>query len=619
MSSRPQPATVFLNGTNYQKVVGFIRQYYTAKLGSTLPERMDSRIGTIVKHYMTEVARVQGDRPVNSLNQEVVNVATKDMDSWLAKQNNQAVAPPKTNTVGAFSRGSGGTTDEYKRLFENTTNRYDEMLAQRNPVASVPPTPEFSLPMDTPDSNVDPSILLERLAKQREEQARALGIMVTAPVAVNPAVRLEIKEVAAATSAAPTASAPTPPQAEPAPGPLAPRPQEYIIPQESVQKYRETEYNIFLTSSDRDWLRNTNENRYNFTVNFNTSLKKTGYSFSPALQNRFRNIQRIEFVKAIVPLESFAPLVRVGSLDSPTAPANPIYDITRVVNVFSLPFVGVRITELENNGFSTNPNEDSTFAIIQYDTTWSSDLVAPNVNGTSAIAPLAKSGYTGMIPKFLKTQKVYAPTPLATLQRLSIRMENHGGDVLNTDSDVLQIKRAVFSSAFASVGTSDPSGVFFLYSDIGTAATNSYVFLQTGAYFAYSAVSEGDNIQINGYSLPVGYAAANEFAAWLNGTHYVVAVGYVDGTGKLNNGRNSAGYCNVIVLRNRFADPTTGSIARNPFGGSETQLTTDLDNTTTVPSGNSGALINLSRQTHFVLRVITRDYDSNSNIRPDNI
>jgi hypothetical protein len=602
---------VFLNGTNYQKVVGFIRQYYTSKLGSTLPERMDSRIGTIVKHYMTEVARVQGDRPVNSLNQEVVNVATKDMYSWLAKQNNQAVAPPKTNTVGAFSRGSGGTTDEYKRLFENTTNRYDEMLAQRNPLPSVPATPEFSLPMDTPDSNVDPSILLERLAKQREEQARALGIMVTAPAAAAPAVKLEIREVAAA----PSAAAPTPPQAEPAPAPLAPRPQEYIIPQESVQKYRETEYNIFLTSSDRDWLRNTNENRYNFTVNFNTSLKKSGYSFSPALQNRFRNIQRIEFVKAIVPLESFAPLVRVASLDGTP---NPIYDITRVVNVFSLPFVGVRITELENNGFSTNPNEDSTFAIIQYDTTWSSDLVAPNVNGTTSVAPLTKSGYTGMIPKFLKTQKVYAPTPLATLQRLSIRMENHGGDVINTDSDVLQIRRAVFSSAFLSVGTIDSANKF-LYGDIGTAALNSYVFLQTSAYFAYSAVSEGDNIQINAYSLPVGYAAANEFTAWLNDTHNVVAVGYVDSLGKLYNGRNNAGYCNVIVLRNRFADPTTGSVARNPFGGDETTLTTDLDNTTTVPSGNSGALINLSRQTHFVLRVITRDYDSNSNIRPDNI
>jgi hypothetical protein len=30
-------------------------------------------------------------------------------------------------------------------------------------------------------------------------------------------------------------------------------------------------------------------------------------------------------------------------------------------------------------------------------------------------------------------------------------------------------------------------------------------------------------------------------------------------------------------------------------------------------------LINMSRQVHIVLRIITRDFDSGSNIRPDNV
>ena len=42
-----------------------------------------------------------------------------------------------------------------------------------------------------------------------------------------------------------------------------------------------------------------------------------------------------------------------------------------------------------------------------------------------------------------------------------------------------------------------------------------------------------------------------------------------------------------------------------------------LNGYTTAYSG--AGLINMSRQTHFVLRVITRDMDSASNIRPDNV
>ena len=57
-------------------------------------------------------------------------------------------------------------------------------------------------------------------------------------------------------------------KADAPPALLAPRPQDYIIPQEDIVKYRETELNLFITSADRDWFRNTTENRYNFTVNF---------------------------------------------------------------------------------------------------------------------------------------------------------------------------------------------------------------------------------------------------------------------------------------------------------------------------------------------------------------
>lgn len=623
MSGRPNIApNSFLNGPNYQKIVGFLRNHYSSKLGmSALPERMDSRLQNTVQHFMKEVARIQGSRatPVQ-LNQEVVKETAQSIDTWLKKQ--EAAVRPTTTTIGAFSKppsapiptlaAQGQSQDDYSRLFEDTGSRFESVMTERTQPANsfIPATPDFRLNNEL-ESSEDPVLLVQRMQKAREEQARAMGIQAApAPVAAAPGPRLEINEDI------PSAMRPVPPQADSPPPLLAPRQQDYIIPQESIQKYQETEYNIFLTSSDRDWLRNTAENRYNFSVNFNTGTKKNGFSFNAALQERFRNISRIEFVKAILPLEAYSPLVRVTSADPAV-----VYDTTRVVNIFSLPFAGVRIAELNNNGFSTKPEEDNTFAIVQYDSTWSSDLTAQAVNGTAPAPVLTKSGYVGMIPKFLKTQKVYTPAPLATLQRLTIRMERHNGEVLSSDSDVLFFKRICMSNSLISIGF--PTGTVY---DV-TAPQNSYIFIQTSKFFPYSAVSEGDVIQMQGYLPATVSGTATDFANFMNRSqgHSVVATAYVSSSGVITDGRNNAGYCNVIILRSRFDDPATGSTGRDTtyFGGgdgaAENAFAVDLDTLATEPNQTGAALINTSRQTHIVLRIITRDYDSTSNIRPDNV
>ena len=602
MSQRGQPTapTAFLNGPNYQKIVGFLRQHYSTKMGTNaLPERMEGRLQKTVQHYMTEVSRIQGNKPVQTLNQEVVRETVSSVDNWLKKQ--ETSVPANTTSVGAFSRG---TSEDYSRLFTDTSSRYEQLISERAPVAAVPPAmPDFTIGNTMLESEEDPVVLMERMAKQREDQTRSLGI--SPP-------KLEIRE-----EAPPSSAAPVPPQAEAAPPLLAPRPQDYIIPQEDVTKYRETEYNVFLTSSDRDWLRNTNENRYNFTVNFNaTTTKNTAFNYNASLQNRFRNIQRIEFVKAIVPIEALSPLVRVANIVESAA----IYDVNRVINVFSLPFMGVRIQELENNGYSTTINEDSTFAMVQYDTFWSSDLTAPNVNGGSVVPVLTKSGYTGLIPKFLKTQKIYTPTPLATLQRLSIRIERHTGDLISADADVQSVNQIFLGSNLSVLN----AGGSLYSSTVVTDPQNAYIFINTGKYFSFSAVAEGDNIQIRGYTTGYTTPAAADLEAFINNTNglYVVAVGNTTG-GTYADGRNSAGYCNVVIVRNRYDNPTTGSVSRTSsyLGGSaggEASLSTSLDNSTSAVQ-TSCALINLSRQVHVVLRIVTRDVDSSANIRPDNV
>lgn len=648
MSGRPSgpQQNLFLNGANYSKIVGFLRTRYSKKMGlSALPEKVDEKLQKYTQHFMTEVARVQGqDKPANALATEVIRETETSMDSWLRKQ--QAAQPPTTISVGTYPRG-----DDVSKLFQDTSTRYDNMMAARAPIP-IPQVglPDFRAPEPELDEEEDPVLLMQRESKRREDQARALGIPIAPPgpsfpnnevrraqngaASVMPP-RMEIRE-----EAPPSATQPIPPQADPPPPLLAPRPQDYIIPQEDVVKYRETEYNVFITSSDRNWLVNTAENRYNFSVIFNTGNTTGALGYNSAVQQRFRNIQRIEFVKAIVPIESLTALVRV--------PAAGSYDTSRVVNIFSLPFAGVRIAELNNNSFSTNPEEDNTFAIVQYDTTWSSDLYVPqsylpSTSAGFANVPADKTGYTGFIPKFLKTQRIYTPTPLATLNRLTIRMERHNTELISNDPDVFFISRIQLSDLITNFGGTGTTSDNTNYSSVtGTNTENPYIFIKTTNYFLFSAISEGDIINIQGCTVtPSGTLTASgavDFTNFINQPvgQYVVATGYINvsgGNSTINLGRNNAGYCNVIIIRNRFDNPaTTGGTTRNQgpsyFGGflseeengtsgSTAGLTYILNQTATTQSGC--ALINTSRQTNFVLRIITRDMDSTSNIRPDNV
>jgi len=614
-SRQPTNPNPFLNGTNYNKLVTFLRQHYSSKLGlKAIPERMETRVQKTVQHYMTEIARIQGTtKALPALNQEVLRETTSSIDNWLKKQ--EAVPPPATVSVGNFAKDT-----EYSRLFEDTNSRYESMLSERAPVATAPlAVPDFRLP-PTAEEEEDPVVLMQRIQKQRDEQTRAASNS-------NPP-RLQISD-----DKPPSSTNPVPIQAEPPPPALAPRQQDYIIPQEDIVKYRETEHNIFLTSSDRDWARNTTENRYNFSVIFNTGNSRSTLGYNAAVQQRFRNIQRIEFVKAVVPIEALVPLVRVANkvdTDPPSATVTGAYDTSRVVNVFALPFVSVRIAELNNNGFSTKPEEDNTFAIVQYDTTWSSDIVVPpatksggdNYTGSSTVVA-TKSGYTGLIPKFLKSQRVYTPTPLASLTKLSIRLERHTTELLNSDSDVLVVSRIFLSGNITALGTDNTKYALI------TSPLNPYIFIKTTNWFLYSAVSEGDMINLQGFTVSPAsgatQATCDDFTAYINRSegHYVVAVGYSDSSNTYL-GRNDAGYCNVIIIRSRFDDPTTtGGTTRTAsyYGGNAGQeavgvLPTALNN---APVQSACSLINMSRQTHIVLRVITRDFDSGSNIRPDNV
>jgi hypothetical protein len=559
----------FFAAPNYARLLQPLREQYERKLNTDeLPDDVDKRLQKSLQHYMREVFRVNGTTtPISSLNQEAYRETTLNFDGWLQKQVPSSI--PKRPIA---------TQSNQDPLFESVGNRFEREQQNRSsvPLQAIP-TMDFSVSNDDEDAE-DPLEKYERLRKQRELEGKTSNLN-----------KVKISDQYSEPSA-PSATTQIPPvqQNNPPPPPLlAPRPQEFIIKQEDVVKYKENEQNLFIYSGDRDWLANRNENRYNFTINFNSVSSTNSATYSPSVKERFKNIVRMELVKAILSSEPLEFSVRVSS---------GLPNTDRVINLLSYPYVMIRISEWTSNGFGTNANIDNAFGLVQYDQTWKSDSSAPNF------------GYISMTPRYLKAQRVYTPTPLATIQKLSFQVERPDGNPLTTMLDTLDI------------------GNIYLASNVGGSAyavspdTESYIFIKTKTWFSRFFVNDGDRIQIRGYDIGIA-SYQNDFNNFINSTdgHIVVGTAYTDSSLTLKDNYNAVGYSDFIIIRSRFEDPTTtGGQSRNYFGGTPT---TEADVSTRLlsasPSTNC-ALLNTNRQSHFVLRIITREMDASSNLRPDN-
>lgn len=587
---KPDSADVFFSQTNYARILQPLREQYERRLNKPeLPDDVDRRLQKALSHYMTEVYRVNsGQMPINSLNQEAFRETALNIDSWLNKQVSTPVSRTQTQYV----------VPQQDSLFENVGSRFEREQQQRS-VTQVPQaTPvDFSIPKGGgDDEDEDPIEKYERLRKQREAETRLANASSITSSAVKAKNVIESTAFSEPSAASPTSNLPAFQQNTPAPPPLlAPRPQEYIIKQEDIVKYKENELNLYVYSGDRDWLNNRNENRYNFTINFNT-LNDNGTTFSPAVKERFKNITRMELVKTIISSESLEVSVLANQSGTNT---------NRILNVLAYPYLMIRLSEWTGNGFGTNQFIDNTFGLVQYDQTWKSDPHAPNF------------GYISMTPRYLKAQRIYHPTPLATLQKLSVQVERPDGKPLTKELDILDVNKIYLAeSTIGSVYSATPDNT-------------SYIFIRTSTYFSKFFVSECDRIIFRGYNIDtdsyVTQAVADDFNTFINRPdgHTVCGIGNTNDTTipiSVSDGPNTVGYANYIIIRSRFADPTTGATGRNYFGGgaddtNEQLIKVRLDNN--VPAGPC-AILNSNRQSHFVLRLITREMDSMSNLRPDN-
>jgi hypothetical protein len=679
---------------------------FQRRTGGELTEKQQQRLVKTVKHYMTEVYAKNPTQTPQYLNKEVLQAVVPDFMSYLKRS------------------GPG----EQDSLQMDVSARFGKLQTERQGAAvATPVAPDFRMNMDSDEPS--PISRFEELRRIREEEAARDAEAIASRTEIVDTQQLVVHkpntqfvdsdisfkgglsaaqqrdqlslimretERAAGRTEIGTRVPPDPRMILLGEGGKMPPtsrsmgiasgnptlaiadsyrdrvlPQDVIKPQDDIVAYKEVEHNLFVYSADRDWANNTTENRYNFSVNFDPANNQSGFGYNTATNIKFKNITRIEFVKAIMPTESFDVLATSSSTAG--TPLN-----TLNTNIFSFPYLQVRIPELNVNGYGTNDGINNAFAAISYDAYWTSDSNAAN------------RGYARMIPKFLKCQKTYYPTPLSTLQKLTFQIQRPDGTLVSTTTDTLTVTAVLMPSNTATTTNYRATG----------AATWEWIWLQTSTYFNQFMLSQGDRIVLKnvGFNATLSsYAGVTDLVNYLTQPQGLLVSSVGRCTGAIDgylDGGNVAGYANGIIVRNSFQDPTLGLTTVSPWvtsyiaslatftnaasattitpvvGGSVTlTLATGLAYTAgmpvfvrgattannftgivlsyttgtgvivinnianingsfagsvvyTVTAGtipSAGRLINMNHQIQIIMRVITREMDSAAKLRPDNL
>jgi len=660
--------TVFFSDNNFNTLQTVLAQDFQERNNISLNDQQQDRLSKTLHHYINQVYQVQGDKPLQTLNKEVLSAAAKDFSQYLQRRE----LTKNTSSVKTVMNDN---------LFQETSQRFEQLSQERNEVKALPPPPpDFRI--DFKEDGPPAADLFERAKKQREMEAlrsaQQNAEMIKADAGVQSRVAADSmfrtqqdsqnrNNELALVQRQQNMSRPTPPQdlslavmpdrrdlliapigsfdtmtVSPPPRELGqansnptivnPRfasptkndlPQNYVQREDNLVSYRETENNLFIYSADRDWLRNNKENRYSFTVNFDPAANGQGFNPTLSAQQKFKNIVRIELVKCIMAGEGLDVSIRKTTDNA----SPPVYTTTTDYqdNILNLPYVTVRIAELENNNYGTDNFLDRSFGVLQYDAQWLSD---------TTYQAACTRGFLAMIPKFLKCQKEFYPTPLSTLQKMTIDIRRPNGELLSNSPDTYDIAGIIGAQdatalpgptfPFTVIPTNSAFNVFNPAAAVVQPNPGNF-FIVTNKYFSRFDVCKGDRIQMSGYTYnedalnDATYGGAlRDFSNWINRQegHIVLGIGYTNTNSTLVDDVNTSGYANVIVIQARYQDPTTGSTFINPFGN-KSNFSAIL-NSFGVALQSPRRLINLNRQLNLVFRVITREMDSLPQIRPDN-
>ena len=185
---------------------------------------------------------------------------------------------------------------------------------------------------------------------------------------------------------------------------------------------KKTNY-ITVSSLDRNWQNESNENRYNFSVTFNSG---DNFKQGVVINNQYKNILSAELVKAFIP-----------------------YDITPVagdikfnLGVQSYPYLILNIPELGSVYSSSSNSGNGAFAHLIFDKEYKSTLMSNLSVDAGIVDPALVTQYEkeyvrgnyGYIPVGFE-KKEFFPSPLSSLNKMSISLRTNRGLNINNSKD----------------------------------------------------------------------------------------------------------------------------------------------------------------------------------------
>lgn len=361
--------------------------------------------------------------------------------------------------------------------------------------------------------------------------------------------------------------------------------------QRNEPQYIEKVHFVSVNSLDRD-LSISKNNRYQFKVNIGV----TDGQGTLGVNSSFKNIVSVEILDVMIPY------------DTNLLP----YDNRILLTPLSYPYLLLHIDELKGVYTGTNTNTERVFSHLTLDkdhssVALSSDYVSSNVNITD-YAGGAKTintfdnqfqrGYLRFHPSFFD-KKSFLNAPLASLNRMTVKITDPFGNLINNNADVVDISAVAFEAA---ADKAIDSTVGFPRTDI---ANYKICKITTSTKFSNRLFRIGDRIKIE--DLVSDNKAFQNFINRDEG-HIIINLDSETNKNDETGDNGNRGYINNIYISPPGElDSTNGTL--NTASYSEATGTVSA----------YGRLVNTNLQTHLIFKITTRETDVKSIIQPLNI
>ena len=360
------------------------------------------------------------------------------------------------------------------------------------------------------------------------------------------------------------------------------------------KQYIQKSHMISINSRNRKW-KDNRESRYNYSIQFSpTDDTSDGLSISTL----YKNITSIELVRTVLAHDN-----------TPLPFDNRLY-----MGIQSYPYLVLNLKEIDGIYSGTNDHIDKCFAHLIFDKEYKCEILSSGQIGTE-MSPIGTNstpstavkvfdkqysrGFCGYIPVGFE-KKIFYPSPLASLNKLTIQLTTPDGENISNLRDNLDIT-AVALENVSNLQLKKPTGF--------PKENSRNIKLTTKQFFTNRTFRIGDKIIIDDYTIDTPDSSQSEFIDFINRQtgHYIINLTLEVSTNDDSNTNDNEGFINTIYISPPGNyDDSTGGIKDKIAGIADGSLTVTQSASTTP------RLLNLYLQNHYIFKIITRDFDTNS-------